>query len=262
MTCPTFTAKRAYLALLLNPPPSLPYPALIRPYEGPDSAAIIHSVNARSHGHGHRSSFSNQNGQNPARASFSQTGGQPFNGFANLGPTPRHGRSASLSSTGNVERPNFSGSTGESSASNAFNKLGAGGAFSGFGANMGSSSSAHTRQASGGSGSGSWGRTAANPISSVPVPSIRQTTGFNPGRLATHHEMDSPQTTPVKAGVSTHQPTNSASSNPGRQDGASHPHLGVPKEGTHADLSSPGLDILGAVGPEGGPGGSSSASSR
>ncbi|KAJ9095010.1 hypothetical protein QFC21_005803 [Naganishia friedmannii] len=53
-------AKRAYLSLLLNPAPALPYPATIKPYDGPDAQAIIHSVTARQHGHaaGGRSSMS------------------------------------------------------------------------------------------------------------------------------------------------------------------------------------------------------------
>ncbi|KAJ9120510.1 hypothetical protein QFC24_005183 [Naganishia onofrii] len=54
------TPKRAYLSLLLNPSPLLPYPATIKPYDGPDAQAIIHSVTARQHGHaaGGRSSMS------------------------------------------------------------------------------------------------------------------------------------------------------------------------------------------------------------
>lgn len=52
-------AKRAYLSLLLNPAPALPPPASIKPYDGPDAQAIIHSVTARQHGHaGGRASMS------------------------------------------------------------------------------------------------------------------------------------------------------------------------------------------------------------
>ncbi|KAJ9115492.1 hypothetical protein QFC22_005250 [Naganishia vaughanmartiniae] len=61
---PCRRAKRAYLSLLLNPAPALPYPATIKPYDGPDAQAIIHSVTARQHGHaaGGRSSVSGAGG--------------------------------------------------------------------------------------------------------------------------------------------------------------------------------------------------------
>jgi len=79
-----------------------------------------------------------------------------------------------------------------------------------------------------------------------------QTTGFNPSRLATHHEQDSPQTTPVKP----NQHANASVVTSTANEAGPHPLLHLPYGNTHADLSSPGIDILGAVGPEGGPGGS------
>lgn len=174
------SAKRAYLSLILNPPTGLPYPAMIRPYDGPDSSAIIHSVNARTHGHGgSRGSFSQAGGAAQARASFSQPAGQPpqlpFGNpgtsslqqpFGGQGPGHKHGRSASLSSTsGNHERPNFGSIGGNAAGSSPFNKLGAGGAFSGFGASGSSGSlSSHVRNSSSTSSNnigGSWGRQSA-----------------------------------------------------------------------------------------------------
>jgi hypothetical protein len=176
------TAKRAYLSLILNPPTGLPYPAMIRPYDGPDSTAIIHSVNARTHGHGSRASFSQAGGAAQARASFSQapptgpshapfgnvatSSAQPFGTIGGGGNGHKHGRSASLSSTsGNHERPNFGSIGGSAAGSAAFNKLGASGAFGAFGtgslANSGPSGSSHVRNASSGGISnpaGSWGR--------------------------------------------------------------------------------------------------------
>ncbi|KAH8087897.1 hypothetical protein HD553DRAFT_348454 [Filobasidium floriforme] len=260
------TAKRAYLSLILNPPANLPYPAVIRPYDGPDSSAIIHSVNARTHGHGgNRGSFSQAGGAAQARASFSQPAGQPpmlpFGNpssssvqqpFGVVGNGHKHGRSASLSSTsGNHERPNFGSIGGNAAGSSAFGKLGAGGAFSGFGTTSGSSGSLsnHVRNSSSVSSSnigGSWGRqtAASNSVAS----------GFNPSRLATHHEQDSPQTTPVKPNHQANAST--ANSAAGLSNDGPHPLLHLPQGNSHADLSSPGIDILGAVGPEGGPGGS------
>ena len=155
---------------------------MIRPYDGPDSSAIIHSVNARTHGHGgSRGSFSQTGGAAQARASFSQPAGQPpLPPFANSGTSAtqqpfggagnghKHGRSASLSSTsGNHERPNFGSIGGNAAGSSAFNKLGAGGAFSGFGSTSGSSGSlsSHVRNSSSTSSAnvgGSWGRQSAS----------------------------------------------------------------------------------------------------
>jgi hypothetical protein len=267
-------AKKAYLSLILNPPTGLPYPAMIRPYDGPDSTAIIQSVNARSHGHANRASISQNNANpqvtgQPHRGSFGQSTAIPFQVPGSTSSQPiygqgngmKHGRSSSLSST--YERPNFSSSSGTSTgASAAFNKLGGGGAFSAFGS--GSSTGTHGRHASvssnSGSTGGSWGRQTAMGGFALPAASSSNTlpprahssgqgTGFNPSRLPTHHEMDSPQTTPVKP---QHQPAHSISSTHG--DGP-HPLLHLPHGNTHPDLSSPGIDILGAVGPEGGPGG-------
>ncbi|WWC85562.1 uncharacterized protein L201_000426 [Kwoniella dendrophila CBS 6074] len=51
-------AKRAYLSLLLNPPPQ--FSGLIKPYDRPDAAQIIQSLAARSLGH--RSTGSTMNG--------------------------------------------------------------------------------------------------------------------------------------------------------------------------------------------------------
>jgi len=61
-------AKRAYLSILLQPPPIFPPPANIKPYDRPDAAQIIQSLAARSLGH--RSSMSSattsgQFAQNP-----------------------------------------------------------------------------------------------------------------------------------------------------------------------------------------------------
>ncbi|CAK9782414.1 uncharacterized protein COLE_07227 [Cutaneotrichosporon oleaginosum] len=44
-------AKKAYLSLILNPSPSLPPPATIRPYDRPDAGQIIASLQARAMGH-------------------------------------------------------------------------------------------------------------------------------------------------------------------------------------------------------------------
>ncbi|KAK4686100.1 hypothetical protein P7C73_g4030, partial [Tremellales sp. Uapishka_1] len=49
-------AKRAYLSLLLHPPSVFPPPAQIKPYDRPDAAAIIQSLQSRAMGH--RSSMS------------------------------------------------------------------------------------------------------------------------------------------------------------------------------------------------------------
>lgn len=51
------TAKRAYLSILVNPPPSFLPPATIKPYDKPDASQIIASLAARTMGH--RSSMSN-----------------------------------------------------------------------------------------------------------------------------------------------------------------------------------------------------------
>lgn len=278
------TAKKAYLSMLLTPPTALPPPANIRPYDGPDSAAIIHSVNARGQGHG-RTSFG-QGGAGPqnGRPSFSQSqmqgilpgltagmgslpsafgGAALINGGFGAGVVPaapvmnagfKHGRSASVSSAGGSgERP----ITGSSGGSAAFNKLG-GGAFSGFGgASTGSGGSLHGRQtsSSSASGSGSWGRHSIsgvpggiNGINNNPIPppqahSAGQGTGHNSSRLTTHHETESPTGTPVKAGF--------------KRGSQSEEHLQPhpSTDGTRADMSSPGIDVIGAMGPEGGPGG-------
>jgi len=50
-------AKRAYLSLLLNPPPTFLPPAALKPYDRPDASQIIASLAARTMGH--RSSMSN-----------------------------------------------------------------------------------------------------------------------------------------------------------------------------------------------------------
>ena len=52
----TLLAKRAYLSLLVSPPPTFLTPATIRPYDRPDAAQIIQSLAARTMGH--RSSMS------------------------------------------------------------------------------------------------------------------------------------------------------------------------------------------------------------
>ncbi|BEJ17920.1 hypothetical protein CspHIS471_0701970 [Cutaneotrichosporon sp. HIS471] len=44
-------AKKAYLSLILNPSPSLPQPATVRPYDRPDATQIIASLQARAMGH-------------------------------------------------------------------------------------------------------------------------------------------------------------------------------------------------------------------
>lgn len=107
-------AKRAYLHLLLNPPPTFTTPAQIRPYDRPDAAAIIAQLTARAMGHrssasamqsmsgsfndnnggpghGRGPSFSNSNGAGAGNA------GGGLNGF--VMPTKRHARTGSASAS-------------------------------------------------------------------------------------------------------------------------------------------------------------------
>ena len=77
-------AKRAYLSLLLSPPPIFLPPASIRPYDRPDAAQIIQSLAARTMGH--RSAVSS------ALTSGSITSLPTFNAA--------HGRTMSTSNTG------------------------------------------------------------------------------------------------------------------------------------------------------------------
>ncbi|TXT07400.1 hypothetical protein VHUM_03120 [Vanrija humicola] len=156
-------AKRAYLNLLLNPPPTLPAPATIRPYDRPDAAQIIQSLAARAMGH---------------RASMSSalTSGN----FANL-VRDDSGRSASMSGPSGLNgfkmplNPSFSFG---GSAGGGGNGRGAG---SSHGSRLGSLSHQRT-----GSASSSWTRQSMNGALSfggaVNPPSL------GAARLPTHSE--------------------------------------------------------------------------
>ena len=128
-------AKRAYLSLLLSPPPALPPPASIRPYDRPDAAQIIASLAARTMGH--RSSMSS------ALTSSS---------LANIiQPEPSHSRAMSMSTTsGSVSGGGVGGLNGFTMPLNA--KRGAGGgvpARGGVHHRAGSASSSWSRQSMG-----------------------------------------------------------------------------------------------------------------
>jgi hypothetical protein len=81
-------AKRAYLSVLLQPPPAFPPPAQIKPYDRPDAAKIIQSLAARSLGHRSSMSSAMQSGQ------FTLPGQSSLDGTAHLNPL--HSRTMSM----------------------------------------------------------------------------------------------------------------------------------------------------------------------
>ena len=107
-------AKRAYLYLLLNTPPTFPPPASIRPYDRPDAAQIIASLTARTMGH--RSGISTASAMNGSISlpvleqglppQHQRTGSMGLNGFTmplkGINRTPGrigHSRTGSASSS-------------------------------------------------------------------------------------------------------------------------------------------------------------------
>lgn len=248
-------AKRAYLALILDPPASLPPPATIRPYDGPDAQAIIHSVAARTHGgpagHASRASFA---GSTAPRIALAQGGSFSIPPPAAAGAGV-HGRASSVSASGSGSAPRFGGG--------GFNGVMGGGAANGNG--MGTAPQGIARHDRGASMSsstagGSWGRSSVSGVLS----------GFQGGslgvdraslahgsRLPTHIEADSP----IKSAHST--PTHAQSGAGGAAAAARHaPTFRSASPDTHSnassreDVTSPPLDVVGGIPLEGGPGGS------
>lgn len=136
-------AKKAYLGLILNPSPSLPSPATVRPYDRPDATQIIASLQARAMGHrasmssamqsgnfaglaredGGRNSTGGLNGfKMPLNPSFSFGGSaQPGNngrngGHGRMGSFSNHQRAGSASS--NWNRQSLNGALGFGNGNN------------------------------------------------------------------------------------------------------------------------------------------------
>lgn len=116
-------AKRAYLSLILNSPPSMPPPATIRPYDGPDAAQIIQSLAARAMGH--RASMSSAMPSGSISGMMRDDGRGPNSGGINsfkmpLNPAFSFGGSASSGQgrNGHAQRMSYSHHRANSASSN------------------------------------------------------------------------------------------------------------------------------------------------
>ncbi|WVR03379.1 hypothetical protein IAU60_000370 [Kwoniella sp. DSM 27419] len=128
-------AKRAYLALLLRPPPT--FKGLIRPYDRPDAAQIIQSLAARALGH--RASASNASGMNGGSVSF------PFPANNDPAAPQVHSRAMSVTNhmvkSGSISIPGLpnpnagvmAGGNGHSRGTTAPQRVGTGGSIGGGG---------------------------------------------------------------------------------------------------------------------------------
>lgn len=165
-------AKRAYLNMILNPPPSMPTPATIRPYDRPDAAQIIQSLAARAMGHRSSMSAAMSSGNFGNVVSPQDSGRTPpnsagINGFKMpLNPSFSFGGSAGGSR--NNSQPQRMGSFGShqraGSASSAWNRQSLSGAL-GFGANPSLGAArlpTHSEQSSGGPTSRSTSSSGSN----------------------------------------------------------------------------------------------------
>lgn len=168
-------AKRAYLSLLVNPPPTFSPPAMIRPYDRPDAAQIIQSLAARSMGHrasmsnamnGSISTFPFPSNNDPAAP---QVHSRAMSVTNSIGKT--HGASGSISG--------IAGLPGHSRGVTAPQRIGGGGSIS-----IPSSGSFGMHQRNG-SASSSWGRPSASGGASFGVLSFNNAPRT---RLPTHSE--------------------------------------------------------------------------
>jgi len=250
-------AKRAYLSLLLDPPAILPPPATIRPYDGPDAQAIIHSVNARTHGHAgtnNRASFAGTSNTGMQQGGMRGTNGATFS----IPPPPMgisHGRASSVST---VLGPSGGGTSILGSSAPTGSGFGASnqrmGSFSTSNAPNGSTSSYHAR---GSSSAGSRTRSSVSGVlsgfqASGGLDRSSLTGGGPGGRLPTHMEAESP--------IQSHTPTTTAQTNsaPPRYPPTFRSSSSDSLSNTSSsrdDLTSPPLDVVGGMAAEGGPGG-------